>query len=113
MCYVCVGASERQTSIAAGDDGNTDLLFAITAPTKDENGSCVCDSHAVSSVYPGRMDGRRDAVCVCASEETNQRRREEGVTRYHSRGRESHQRESQNHSSPLLLTALTLVCVFV
>lgn len=58
---VCVGANERQTSIAAGDDGNSDLLFAITSPTKDENGLYVSNSHTVSSVYPGWME----RLCKC------------------------------------------------
>lgn len=66
---VCVGASERQTSIAAGDDGNTDLLFAITSPTQDENGSCVSDSHTVSSVYPRWMERLCKSVCVCVKGE--------------------------------------------
>lgn len=46
--FVCVGANERQTSSVAVDGGNTDLLFAITSPTNDKNGSRVSESHTLS-----------------------------------------------------------------
>lgn len=83
--HVCVGASERQTSIGAGDDGNTDLPFAITTPTKDWK--CLLRS--------------KIATCAIALHhyiwEEWTAKEDDLVSQ---QGRQSHQRESQNHSSP-------------